>query len=884
MAARRRKGGCCQKPWLVLLFVLFAVALLSGGYLAVRMQELDRLHAPLVVTAVAPQIKGVRPVGGHATQQGQKQSLQAGRLSASLQLVPGRPPLITGLQWRAANAADEQGPTWHTAFQNGQPLHLEVGGAYCVVRAGSHLDCGGFEAELAVTAVDVGPEGAALRWRLRSAVAPKSVHLSMMLPGAAVEGAVDGSPITSRHRPALSTFTAVCKASSSFPDKGPHRVADGDGESEWFAGKGEEEAWITLDLGAERNIQKIDFQWWAASFADEWKLESRGDDSTSWVERVNSDTAPRRTENFNPWVHLSGWSGTARYLRLSMSKGHKDPWGFGVNFGLRSFDVVGWDEAEAAGPGEIWGGTSPGSPGLWLALEHPRARCKVQTVRQEALPKWRTVECELRLPQKGKAGLDITGSMGIFEDGEHSQLRRVFHGYLQAVRGRPFGQVLHYNSWYDLASERMSHSHLMTEGSCSERIKAFNANLSANGGPPLDAFLLDDGWDDWDTLWEVDGKRFPKGFAGLQQEAQRWKTRLGVWMSPFGGYGKAGSKRLQYGSRHSFERSSRGGFSLAGEKYFATFQGVVQKRIREGFGLFKFDGLGGGLGQSGGEPYMEDFEAVLTLIQGIRATSNVSGHGDVWVSLTIGTWPSPFWLLWGDSIWRDGPDVGQEGGGPQRERWLTFRDAALRRASKRGLLFPMTAFMQHGVVWSHSRETDEMWPASKDDVLDFCKEAVTFFLSGTGLQELYLQLELMTPRHWRALAAASSYARRNAALLRDAHAIGGYPVTGQLYGAASFVAASEAAQGLLWWRNPTDRAQQLSFRLGDVLELPQRLLSPSGRRCWQLRPLLLPGAECLGEAPAGHAQKLWGPQEEISLELEAFAVHAWEASMTSCGQ
>ena len=34
---------------------------------------------------------------------------------------------------------------------------------------------------------------------------------------------------------------------------------------------------------------------------------------------------------------------------------------------------------------------------------------------------------------------------------------------------------------------------LMTEASCLERLDAFNGNLSALGGAPLDAFLLDDG-------------------------------------------------------------------------------------------------------------------------------------------------------------------------------------------------------------------------------------------------------------------------------------------------------------------------------------------------------------------------------------------------------
>lgn len=59
---------------------------------------------------------------------------------------------------------------------------------------------------------------------------------------------------------------------------------------------------------------------------------------------------------------------------------------------------------------------------------------------------------------------------------------------------------------------------------------------------------------------------------------------------------------------------------MAGPKYFQNFFSVVRSRISEGFGLFKFDGLGGGLGQSGGEEHLDDFEAMLHLIEELRGS------------------------------------------------------------------------------------------------------------------------------------------------------------------------------------------------------------------------------------------------------------------------
>lgn len=40
-----------------------------------------------------------------------------------------------------------------------------------------------------------------------------------------------------------------------------------------------------------------------------------------------------------------------------------------------------------------------------------------------------------------------------------------------------------------------------------------------------------------------------------------------VWMSPFGGYGAAGARRVRFGAAKGFERSKRGSFALAGARW-----------------------------------------------------------------------------------------------------------------------------------------------------------------------------------------------------------------------------------------------------------------------------------------------------------------------------
>mmetsp|Transcript_16812 Transcript_16812/g.48026 ORF Transcript_16812/g.48026 Transcript_16812/m.48026 type:complete len:391 (+) Transcript_16812:77-1249(+) len=380
-------------------------------------------------------------------------------------------------------------------------------------------------------------------------------------------------------------------------------------------------------------------------------------------------------------------------------------------------------------------------------------------------------------------------------------------------------------------------------------------------------------------------------------------------------------------------------FSLSGPRYFKRFLGVATRRISEGFRMFKFDGIGGGLGKSGAGSFTADFEAMLFLISQLRSQAEgpvlpeVPGaragvaprarrRRRLWINLTIGTWPSLFWLLWADSIWRDGVDVGLEGEGSLREKWLTFRDASVLRALRRGPTFPLPALMQHGVVWSRVGMAADMWdkksPGTEED---FRKEVLTFFLSGVGLQELYLQVELMGAQHWDLLAEAATFARRHAEVLQDAHWIGGNPSRGEVYGVASFGPAPRPSEsdtegignappvdhsrseahmmGIFFWRNPTPRQQRVRFSPAVMLELPADWLGKSSSKissnsadgipCWTAADLELSIA--LGPSSQQPLQRVTdraaglggiGAFEDLELELGPFDVRAFQLQPSAC--
>ena len=265
------------------------------------------------------------------------------------------------------------------------------------------------------------------------------------------------------------------------------------------------------------------------------------------------------------------------------------------------------------------------------------------------------------------------------------QLRRAFLYYVERERARPYRLFLHYNSWWDIAWP----DRRMDEAKCLAVMEHFGREMYQKRGVPLDSFVFDDGWDDPKTLWKFhDG--FPNGFAPHQKAAEKQESAIGVWLSPWGGYGQAKTDRLEYGKTQGFETNSRG-LSLAGPTYYARYAESCKEMISKyGADYFKFDGIGQGLGSPGADnEFSADVESLLKLTGELRQQ-----RPDIYLSITTGTWPSPYWLWYGDSVWRNGDDLGFHGVGSMREQSITYRDMFVRQMIvDRAPLYPLNSLM-----------------------------------------------------------------------------------------------------------------------------------------------------------------------------------------------
>lgn len=462
----------------------------------------------------------------------------------------------------------------------------------------------------------------------------------------------------------------------------------------------------------------------------------------------------------------------------------------GADVPIAEVDLITWKLPEAKVVGSV-AGSPVVARNVFAGFENPLSRC---AVRDSA------AICGLRreLPLLAGHEVEYSSVIGVTEA---KQLRRGFLNYVERERAHPYRTFFHYNTWYDLG-----YVGLYDQAEVLDRVRAFGTELKEKRGVTMDSFLFDDGWDDPKNLWHFN-PGFPEGLTVFAEAAAKYGIAPGIWMSPWGGYGKPHQERIKYGQQRGFE-INREGFELSGPRYYQYFHDVCLQMIRKyGVNQFKFDGTGNVNEVIPGSQFDSDFAAAISLIEDLRAAKP-----DIYINLTTGTHPSPFWLRYADSIWRGGEDHSFAGVGTWRQKWITYRDAqTYERVVQAGPLYPLNSLMLHGIIYARYAEH-----LGDDPGNDFESEVHDYFGTGTQLQEMYITPSLLTKKNWDTLAEAAKWSRDNAEVLRDTHWVGGDPAKLEVYGWASW----SPKKAILVLRNPSDKAQKFSVDVGQAFEIP----------------------------------------------------------------
>ncbi len=440
-------------------------------------------------------------------------------------------------------------------------------------------------------------------------------------------------------------------------------------------------------------------------------------------------------------------------------------------------------------------GTVPGSPivdgNFFLGFESPLSASAVKDGRATAL-------LTRTLPLQPGNSITYSSVIGVAAPG---QMRREFLSYIEQERAHPYRTFLHYNSWYDIG-----YGNRFDEAAALDRVHAYGEELVHKRGVKLDSFLFDDGWDDTTTLWHFN-PGLPNGFEKIHEAAAGYGFGIGVWLSPWGGYQTAKKQRIAAGEKAGYE-TVNGGFALSAPKYYGLFEQTCLDMIAKyGVNQFKFDGTGNASTVFPGSLFDSDFSAAIHLIERLRQQ-----EPNIFINLTTGTKPSPFWLRYADSIWRGGDDHSFDGVGSWRQKWITYRDEqTYKNIVQGGPLYPLNSLMLHGIIYAQKAKNLDTDPGN-----DFRDEVRDYFGEGTQLQEMYVTPGLLTEKNWDDLAEAAKWSRANAQVLKDTHWIGGDPAKLEVYGWAAWT----PEKGIVVLRNPSDKPQEFSLDVARAFELP----------------------------------------------------------------
>jgi len=293
-----------------------------------------------------------------------------------------------------------------------------------------------------------------------------------------------------------------------------------------------------------------------------------------------------------------------------------------------------------------------------------------------------------------------------------------FWKYLDRIRVAPLKPYLLYNSWYDVRAPEIvkSPAHVMNEENLLRIIESFRKEMVKKRGLKLDVFVLDDGWDIYRSDWVLSKEQFPRGLSPVKDALKEIGTNLGMWFGPIGGYSNR-NWRIEWMRGHGYEVIKgpmraheygvvRGQMCLAGEQYRQLFKKRVLDFVRNhGVGYYKWDGIQFSCSEPDhGHPIgiysrRAVMESVIDLCRSVR-----SENPDIFLNITSGTWLSPWWMKYANTIWMQGHDYGYSNvpSISRRDRAITYRDYILfEDYGKNDFWFPIANLMTHGIIKGH---------------------------------------------------------------------------------------------------------------------------------------------------------------------------------------
>ncbi len=400
-------------------------------------------------------------------------------------------------------------------------------------------------------------------------------------------------------------------------------------------------------------------------------------------------------------------------------------------------------------------------------------------------------------------------------------IREDFLTYIRDI-SRKIKPRFQYNSWYD-------HMHDITNENIIESFQQIENNLSKTMVPPLDSYVVDDGFVDWDADFWAFNKKFPEELYPAAIMSRKFSSNFGLWNGPRGGYN---DKTASFGKR--MEKAGKGDYNKTAKDVCVSSTEYI-KNITEYYlendrkfdiNYWKLDGfllracpskkhghMTGGYNEM--YQYTEMWENWINIFRKLRITRESAGK-DLWINQTSYCNASPWFLQWSDSLWiQNSGDIGfidktkkgEKLSDRDVDRVLTYRDNCYHDFSVvRNYQFPHEFIYNHDPIYGNTAKismTDE----------EFRKYMFMMATRGTAFWELYYSYNMFNTAKWRINADALRFIRNDYETLKTSQFIGGQPSKGEAYGYSCW----SENKGIISLRNPANRQQSNTVTLDETI-------------------------------------------------------------------
>ena len=433
---------------------------------------------------------------------------------------------------------------------------------------------------------------------------------------------------------------------------------------------------------------------------------------------------------------------------------------------------------------------------------------------------------------------------------DNSVIQADFYEYIKSI-ATPSEFRIQYNSWFD------NMMRIDDENILSSFIEV-DRELSNTGVRPLDSYVVDDGWNNYnDThvvdavrsgttlnqtgFWEFNSK-FPNGLTPSSELVNNFGSNFGVWVGPRGGYNFY-SSLADILVKNGTGSKAGNSIDVADRNYIKNFQEMAvnwQKEYKVNY--WKWDGFAdraqfnafpakdGVPGyannhMTGGYKNMyhvtDMWEAWIDLFEAVRQSEIDDNINDLWISLTCYVNPSPWYLQWANSVWiqctHDRGDAGPINN--KMDTMLTYREAVYYDFIKEHeFQFPLANLYNHDPVYGVEGTQININSMTDEQFKNYLYMMST---RGTSFWELYYSDSIMTKGKYEVNAEFLAWAEENFHILKNAKMFGGNPANGVKLGgigqSTEFntygFSAWDGEDGIISMRNPDSKAQTITFTL-----------------------------------------------------------------------